>query len=567
MAVLKKILPIGEILLSKGVISKAQLEEALRIGKNTNTRAGKVMVSLGYATDDDIAHALADQYRIPFFNLKDVILDQKTVKIVPEAIARRYLVIALSLEGEVLNVAMADPLNVFAVDEIKRATKHQVKPHVCTEKDVVTAIDQYYSAEASLEEMIRKTQKGTELLKGEEDIPEKLEKIAGDTSVIQLVNQIIQRAVMDNASDIHVEADEDVLRVRLRIDGVLHETMSVPMKLHAAVLSRIKILGELDIAEKRLPQDGRCVIKVANRDIDFRISTLPTIFGEKAVLRILDKAAMVLELERLTPVADSLDVLNRVIKRPFGMILLTGPTGSGKTTTAYTLINLLNVPGKNLVTVEDPVEYHFKRVNQVQVNPKVGITFASALRHILRQDPDTILIGEIRDKETAEIAIHAALTGHLVISTIHTNDAVGTISRLLDMGIEPFLVASSVICIVGQRLIRKICDACKTSYPADPKLLEDLGVKISGDKAVNFYKGKGCPVCKGSGLKGRIGLYEVLVLDDEIKAMILAKANANNILDAAKKKGFNSLRVQGIKACLGGYTSVEEVLQATQDVE
>ena len=321
--------------------------------------------------------------------------------------------------------------------------------------------------EISLEDMIKRVQaSGLELLKGEEDLPEKLEKIAAEASVIQLVDLLVARAIMENASDIHIEPDEDTLRVRLRVDGLLHESINLPLQLHPAVISRIKILGDVNIAEKRIPQDGRFLSKIGGRDIDIRLSTLPTIFGEKAVLRLLDKSAMILDLNHLTPFPETLDVLSRLMKRPFGLILLTGPTGSGKTTTAYTLMNILNTMDKNLVTVEDPVEYHLKRINQVQVNPKAGVTFAGALRHILRQDPDIVMIGEIRDKETAEIAIHAALTGHLVISTIHTNDAVGTVPRLLDMGIEPYLISSSVTCIVGQRLVRTICDSFKQAYDA-----------------------------------------------------------------------------------------------------
>ncbi len=326
-------------------------------------------------------------------------------------------------------------------------------------------------------------------------------------------------------------------------------------------------MGELDIAEKRLPQDGRFFVKIGSRDIDIRLSTLPTIFGEKAVMRLLDKGKMILDIEHLTPLADTLELIKKIILRPFGMVLITGPTGSGKTTTAYTLLSLLNTAGKNLVTVEDPVEYHIKRINQVQVNPKVGVTFASALRHILRQDPDIVMIGEIRDKETAEIAIHAALTGHLVISTLHTNDAVGTISRLLDMGVEPFLVSSAITCIVGQRLVRRLCKNCAAPYDATPQMLHELGIRFPEGKTPKFFRGAGCPQCKGTGLKGRVGIYELLLIDDDIKALILEKKDASAILDAAKKKGFKTLRHQGIRTVLAGHTTVEEVLQATQAVE
>ncbi len=567
MAVLKKGAFLGEILLQKGVITRHQLEEALRVAKRTNSRIGNVLVKLGYATEKDIAEALAVQYNIPSILLSTTIPEPEALKLVPESIARRFKVLPLALEGKNLKVAMLDPLNVFAIDELKKITGCNIQPMVSTDTEIMAAIDRYYSMEGTLEEMVKKVQTSQlELLKGEEDAPEKLEKIATDTSVVQLVNLIISKAVLDGASDIHIEPDEDTLRVRMRIDGILHGAVNLPLKMHPAVISRLKILGKMDIAEKRVPQDGRFIMKMGDRDIDIRLSTLPTIFGEKAVMRLLDKSKVILELDKLTPVKDSLEVLKRVVRRPYGMILLTGPTGSGKTTTAYTLVNLLNSMERNIVTVEDPVEYHMKVVNQVQVNPKAGLTFVNALRHILRQDPDIIMIGEVRDRETAEIAIHAALTGHIVISTIHTNDAAGTISRLLDMGIEPYLVSSSITCIVGQRLVRKICAECRISYRADTEVLKELGVSFKSTAPL-FYKGKGCKACKGTGYSGRIGIFEVLVVDDTIRSLILKKSPAAAITDAAVKRGFRPLRIQGVKAVMAGYTTVEEVLQATQDIE
>lgn len=568
MAVVKKIELIGEILLNMGVIKKPQLEEALRVGKRTNVRIGNAIVSLGYATEHDIALALGKQYGIDSLMLSSTIPDPEVVKLVPEAVARRHHLIPVALEGDKLKVAMMDPLNVFAIDELRTIVSYTIEPYVSTETEIAGAINQYYGMDSSLEEMIARVDSvDLSLTSGEESQPETLEKIAGETSVVQLVNLFISRAVVDGASDIHVEPDEDVLRIRMRTDGVLKDTAELPLKLHPAVISRIKILGELDIAEKRLPQDGRFLVKVSNRDIDIRLSTLPTIFGEKAVMRLLDKGSMILDLDHLTPAPDILDVLKKVVRRPYGMILLTGPTGSGKTTTAYTLLNLMNIPDKNLVTVEDPVEYNLKRVNQVQVNPKVGMTFASALRHILRQDPDIVMIGEVRDRETAEIAIHASLTGHVVVSTIHTNDAIGTVSRLLEMGIEPYLVSSSITCVVGQRLVRRICDSCKAPERTDPRVLVDLGVHLPEGGGTTFYKGEGCGACKGSGFKGRIGIYEVLMLDDEIRAMILSKKGNSEILAAAMKRGFTPMRVQGMRLVTGGYTTLEEVLHATQVID
>lgn len=566
MAVIRKVKPLGEILVEKRVLTQGQLDEALVVGKRTNTRVGNAIVKLGYAAEKDIAAALADQYQLPFVMLSTAAIPTKTVKLIPESVARRHMVIPVSVEADTLSVAMLDPLNVFAIDELRRITGLQIKPVVSTEAEITRAINIHYEKEVSLEDMIKRVQAaGLELLKGEEDLPEKLEKIAAESSVIQLVDLLIARAVMENASDIHIEPDEDTLRVRLRVDGLLHESINLPLKLHAAIISRIKILGDVNIAEKRIPQDGRFLSKIGGRDIDIRLSTLPTIFGEKAVLRLLDKSAMILDLNHLTPFPETLDVLLRVLKRPFGMVLLTGPTGSGKTTTAYTLMNILNTMDKNLVTVEDPVEYHLKRINQVQVNPKAGVTFAGVLRHILRQDPDIVMIGEIRDKETAEIAIHAALTGHLVISTIHTNDAVGTITRLLDMGIEPYLISSSVACIVGQRLVRRVCDSCKQSYEADPVMLKELDAS-SQAVAVKFYKGAGCAKCKGSGLKGRIGIFEALMPDDVLRSLIVARKDSATLLSSAVSRGFRALRQEGIRAAAAGHTTIEEVIQATQSV-
>jgi len=567
MALKKKNLPLGEVLKAEGVLNDDQIQEALKVSKRTNRRIGNVLVDLGYATEEDVANALALQYDIPSIIISKNILDPEIVKLLPESVARRHMVIPVGVENDRLRLAMLDPLNVIAIDEVKKVTGYDVDPLVSTDSEIRNAIDRFYGMEASLEDMVRKIQDaGVELLEGEEVRPEKLEKLAEETSVIQLVNLFVSQAVMEHASDVHVEPDEDTLRVRFRVDGVLADAAAFPVKLHPAVISRLKVLGDLDIAEKRVPQDGRFVIHSGGREIDIRLSTLPTIFGEKAVLRLLDKKAMILDMEHLTPMHEPLEILKKMLRRPFGMILLTGPTGSGKTTTAYTLLNLLNSPDKNLVTVEDPVEYHIRRINQVQVNPKAGVTFAAALRHILRQDPDIVMIGEIRDRETSEIAIHAALTGHLVISTLHTNDAVGTISRLLDMGTEPYLISSALICVTAQRLVRKICESCKIEEEATPELMAELGVRIKG-KAPIFYRGEGCPACKNTGYKGRIGIYEVLVPDDELRALMLAKKDSSAIFDAARKKGFQSLRIQGLKAAAAGHTTVEEVLQATQVLE
>lgn len=567
MAEIKKVKRIGEILVDAGLITSRQLEEALSVSKRTGVRLGTALVNMGLVTDKDIGQALSRQFDIPYVSLSEIIIEPAIIKLIPETLARRYMVIPFAKQENNLKVAMFDPLNVFALDDLKKISGCQILPSASTESEIQKALDQYYGVAASLEDIAQRIEgAGIELLKGEEESPERLEKIAGEAPVIQLVNLMISQAVTERASDIHIEPDEDTLRVRMRVDGVLHEMSNLPLKLHPAVVSRVKILGGLNIAEKRLPQDGRFNIKVGSSDIDLRLSTLPTIFGEKAVMRLLDKSALTLKLDELTPFPDTLEILKKMVKKPFGMILLTGPTGSGKTTTAYTLLNMINSMDKNIVTVEDPVEYQLKIINQVQVNPKVGITFANALRHILRQDPDIVMIGEIRDKETAEIAIHAALTGHLVISTIHTNNAIGTINRLLDMGIEPFLISSAITCVVGQRLVRGICPKCKTKYEPSPAMLKELGIPAA-DKAPTLYKGEGCPACKNSGLKGRLGLFEVLLMNEDIRKLILEKSDAGAMLAASIKHGFKTLRYEGIRAVATGYTTIEEVLQATQEIE
>ena len=567
MAVIKKAKKIGELLVDAGLITLSQLEEALNVSQKTGARLGRTLVNMGAVTEEGIARALAQQFNISYISLSGIIIDPQIVRLIPEMLARRYKVIPFAKEGSNLKVAMVDPLNVFAIDDLKKASNCQIFPSVVTETEIQNAIDQHYGMTGSLNEIAKRLE-GTEieLLKGEEEVPEKLERIASEASVIQLVNLMISQSVMERASDIHIEPDEDTLRVRMRIDGVLHEMSNLSLKLHPAVASRVKILGNLNIAEKRLPQDGRFNIKIGNSDIDIRVSTLPTMFGEKIVMRLLNKSALILKLEELTPMHDTLAILKKMVKKPFGMILLTGPTGSGKTTTAYTILNMINSMDKNIVTVEDPIEYHLKIINQVQVNPKVGITFATALRHILRQDPDIVMIGEIRDRETAEIAIHAALTGHLVISTIHTNNAVGTISRLIDMGIEPFLIASAITCLVGQRLIGGVCPKCKVPYQPSPNMLKDLGIAVT-DKPFTFYRGEGCNVCKGTGLKGRIGIFEVLVINETVRRLIIEKKDVGAILSASMKEGFRTLRYEGLRAVVNGHTTIEEVLQATQEIE
>lgn len=566
MVIKKKRSRLGEILISMGELDKRVLAKALDIGKSTRTRIGRVLLNMGIIKEQTLAKALATQFNIPVIDLSTIAIEPDVLEIIPQSTARRYLVIPYAMEGKELRVAMVDPVDVIAIDELCSLSGCRILPAVTAESELMKALNLYYGLEGmSAAEMADKVQiSGVELLKEEEGHPEMLEKIAGETSIIKLVNTLVSQAVAESASDIHIEPDVGTLRVRMRIDGILREVGKYSIKLHPALISRIKILGDLNIAEKRLPQDGRFFVRIADRDIDVRLSTMPTIFGEKAVMRLLDKKQMVLDLEELTPYADSLEELKKIIKRPYGMILLTGPTGSGKTTTAYTLLNMLNSMTKNIVTVEDPVEYQLKIINQTQVNPKVGITFVNALRHLLRQDPDIVMIGEIRDSETADVAIQAALTGHLVISTVHTNNAIGSINRLLDMGIEPFLVSSAVICTVGQRLVRTLCKECRTPFTPEKALLDELGVPPGPDgKTPVFFHGKGCPACKGTGFKGRMGLYEIFIPNEDIRSMIARKETTTTITREAKRSGFTPLRAQGVRAVLEGLAAVEDVLLAT----
>ncbi len=565
MAIGKKTKRIGEIMIELGLITPGRLEDAIAEGKRTGIRLGNVLVEKGYVTEEDISKALSEQFGIPYVLLENLIINPEMIKLIPEVIARKHKVIPVSVEDDKLIVATFDPLNVFAMDDIRKASNMEVSPVVCSENSIQKAIDQQYSVKGDIDEIVRKLDTSEfDLMGDEEDVPEVLEKIAGETPIIKLVNMILFQAIRDRASDIHIEPQADILRVRMRIDGMLHEVSQFPRKLHPAITSRIKILGDLDIAEKRISQDGRFQIQVGNSEVDIRLSTLPTVHGEKSVMRILDKSAMLLDIDDLGMADVSKTAILKMVQKPFGMILITGPTGSGKTTTVYTVLNKINSLTKNIVTVEDPVEYQLGIINQVQVNPKVGVTFADSLRTILRQDPDIIMIGEVRDKETAEIAINAALTGHLVISTLHTNDAAGTISRLLDMEIEPFLISSSIICVIGQRLVRKICPNCKVLYTPDEYLLKEIGIKV--DKLPELYKGEGCKNCRGTGYKGRVGIYEVLLINDATRHEILKKSDSVTIRNTAIQSGFLTLRDDGIEKVLAGITSIEEVIQATQEL-
>jgi type IV pilus assembly protein PilB len=587
---------LGEMLIAEGLISSAQLDRALAEQKLHGGRIGTLCRSMGFVTEEDIIKVLGKQMGIQPVTFSSIIIDPGVVKIIPETLARRHQLIPLYKKDRTLTLAMVDPLNVFAVDDIRRLTGMEIEPVVSSETEIMKAIDRFYSMTGTMEEAVRTFDvrraksdrrtglnrrrgdmlvedqffidaQGTEMAFGEEGIS--LETIAEDAPVVKLVNTMIAQAVREGASDIHIEPDAEVLRIRYRVDGILREVMTPPRNLQAGVVSRIKIMANLDIAEKRVPQDGRIQMKVGAKDIDIRLSTLPTIFGEKLVMRLLDKSSVLLGLEELGPTTDILAKFEKMIRRPYGLLLVTGPTGSGKTTTLYAALNRISSVERNVVTIEDPVEYQLKYINQVQVNTKTGVTFANGLRAILRQDPDVVMVGEIRDTETATIAIQAALTGHLVLSTLHTNDAAGAVARLLDMGAEPFLVASSLIGVVAQRLVRKVCVRCKGPFTPTPDLIKSLNLErlMSGQREVCLVKGAGCQQCRNTGYSGRTGIYELLPIDEAVRNLIVSKASSNAIRNLAVQAGFAALRLNGLAAALKGLTTLEEVLRVTQEIE
>jgi type IV pilus assembly protein PilB len=559
--VLQKKKKLGEMLIAEGLINEEQLGRALEEQKRRGDRLGVVLKSLGLVTEADFIKVFGRQMGIRHMVLSHVLVDPEVVKRVPETLARRHQIVPLYQKDNQLTVAMVDPLNIYALDDLQRLTRMEVQPVVSTEEDVMKAIDRYYGVTSPMEEVVREY----DVQAAEEEDHTKaaqVNTVVDDTPVVRLVNMLIHQAVKEGASDVHIEPDPDILRVRFRVDGILREVMSPPRALHAGVVSRIKIMSNLDIAERRASQDGRVQLKVESKQIDVRVSTLPTIFGEKVVMRILDKSGMLVGMEEMGLAPDVLAQFRKYIRKSYGLILVTGPTGSGKTTTLYAALNEINSIDKNIVTIEDPVEYQLKGINQIQVNPTVGMTFAEGLRSILRQDPDIIMVGEIRDTETANIAIQAALTGHLVLSTLHTNDAAGATARLVDMGVEPFLAASSLLTVLAQRLVRKNCERCKKEIDPPSALLSDLGLdRASG---LSFQRGEGCQDCRGTGYAGRVGIYELLEVDDTVRRLIVSRAPSTEIRSAAQKNGFKVLREDGLEKACRGNTTLEEILRVTQ---
>ncbi|PIU40870.1 MAG: type II secretion system protein GspE [Candidatus Omnitrophica bacterium CG07_land_8_20_14_0_80_42_15] len=552
-----------ELLIKKGLITRDQIERAREEVKKTGLPLEKALEKLGYITEEEIASTIADTLDIPYIDLTDYIIDQEVIKLVPETLAKKHKAVPLFKIGNALTLAMVDPQDIIAIDEIRLKAKiDSVDTVLVSERGIQKVLDSYYGVIGTVDELIKDIDKAkfeTKAKGGLKDISE----VAGEPPIIKLVNLMITQAVKDRASDIHIEPDDTAVRIRYRIDGILHEINVIPKHLQSAVISRIKILAKMDIAEQRKPQDGRIKLKKEDRDIDIRVSSFPTIHGENVVMRLLDKSTALLGLPELGLSKGDLKKFEKLIHQPNGIILVTGPTGSGKTTTLYGALSTINSMEKNIITIEDPVEYELPLIRQTQVNPKAGLTFAAGLRSILRQDPDVVMVGEIRDKETADISIQAALTGHLVFSTLHTNDAPSALARLLDMGVEPFLISSSVMGILGQRLVRAVCPKCKENHTPSDEVLKDLGLK---GKMI-FYRGKGCASCRGTGFAGRIGIFELLIMDEDIRKLIVAKASADEIRKIAISKGMGTLFSDGISKAKEGITTVEEVLRVTKTEE
>ncbi|HSB51225.1 MAG TPA: type IV-A pilus assembly ATPase PilB [Dissulfurispiraceae bacterium] len=577
---------LGEVLLKAKLISEEQLLHALRLQKKDGKRLGSVLLSLGYISESDLVSFLSRQYSLPAIKSGELRIDPSLLKILPHEIARKNQVVPLSWDGDSLRIATADPSNSAALDDIKFFTGKKVSLTVAAESVIADAIERYYSRKEPMAQPLRLRGESPREKKPEEEILEvddlnrvidsavedltSVEDIEEDAikeidaPLIKLVNNILLRAIQSGASDIHIEPSEKVVSVRYRIDGVLQSVLKLPVKIRAAITSRIKIMSHLDISERRLPQDGRIKIKLSgDREIDLRVSTLPTQYGEKVVLRLLDKSSLQLDLTRLGFEEGPIQDFHDAIEKPYGMILVTGPTGSGKTTTLYSALSLLNKPEVNIMTAEDPIEYSFFGINQVQIREEIGLTFASALRSFLRQDPDIIMVGEVRDFETAEIAIKAALTGHLVLSTLHTNDAPSTLTRLVNMGIEPFLVTASVILIVAQRLVRKVCPHCKEEQKFPEAALIKMGFDPESIGSMKCYHGKGCPACNNIGYKGRQAIYEVMPIKEELKELILQGASAFEIKKEAMRLGMLTLRQSAVSKVMAGVTSIDELLRVT----
>lgn len=556
---------IGELLVQKGLISPKQLDEALKIQKRTGERAGDILVRQGVLSEENFLAVMSEKISVPKVNLDNLVVDPEVVKLVPVELAKKHRLIPILQLGSALTVAMVDPLDLIAIEQLKYHTGLEINRTIASVSQVEKAISDYYTVQDSVAEVVREMALpeedfGKELAEATEKVGESPEELTENAPLVRLVNLLLTQGIKDLASDIHIEPEERELRVRFRIHGVMREVATPPRNLGPAIVSRIKIMSNMDVSEKRLPQDGRFAYKIGQNEVDFRVSTLPTIFGEKVVLRILDKTNLAVNLDKIGLSKELLSRLRQATKKPEGLVLVTGPTGSGKTSTLYGILRELNSVEKNIITVEDPVEYHIPMIAQVQTNEKAGLFFANALRSILRQDPDIIMVGEIRDRETAEIAVRSALTGHLVLSTLHANDAPSTVARLLDMGVEAYLLAASLVTVIAQRLVRRICENCREKTMVPEALKRQLW--IDGPGAV-FYRGAGCRSCKQSGFSGRLGIFEMLVINDSIRELVANRESTAAILAEARKQGMKLLRQDGAEKTLAGLTTVEEVLRVS----
>ncbi|MEX0756172.1 MAG: ATPase, T2SS/T4P/T4SS family [Actinomycetota bacterium] len=554
---------LGQILIEQGLLTQEQLDQALDEHKKTPKALGRVLIDKGFIKEADLVRALSEQVGLEFVDLSDFQIDPMAASLLPETLARRYRAIPIATRDDKLLVAMSDPANVYALDDIRAITNRDVKPVVATASDVEQAIAKFASLDAQLDDMVAEA--SADVQAGEDGLGD-VEAAVEDAPIVKLVTSIMTQAVADRASDVHIEPGEKDVRVRFRVDGVLHEAMQrVPKNVQNGLVSRLKVMADLNIAEKRIPQDGRIGMTVGGRKVDLRLASLPTVYGEKIVIRILDTSHALIRLEELGFLEDSYKRFEQSFRKPYGALLVTGPTGSGKSTSMYATLNILNDPERNIITVEDPVEYRLPGVNQIQVNNKAGLTFATALRSILRSDPDIVLIGEIRDRETAMIAVEAALTGHLVLSSLHTNDAPSAITRLTEMDVETFLVASAVDCVVAQRLARKLCERCRVAYAPDQPELEAAGYpEYQWDEITELFRAEGCSACTNTGYRGRIGLYEVMQMSEEIERLTVERSSADDVRRVAIEQGMSTLRDDGLTKARMGQTSIEEVARVVK---
>jgi type IV pilus assembly protein PilB len=563
--------PIGEILLDQDIITQEQLDEALEEQKRSGRLLGKILIDLGYATEEAILEALGSQIDMKVSDLSSIEIPKETIDKVPASLAQVYNIVPVKFENDILTIALSDPLNINIMDDLRFVLNCEVQSVIAKEKDINEAIEKYYAGESkeeSIDKLVREIEaSSSEILKAEikekQDITS-LKELASQAPVVKLVNLVLLQGVKDKASDIHFEPFEDEFKVRYRVDGVLYEISHPPRELSIAITSRIKVMANLDVAESRVPQDGRIMMKVAGRAIDLRVSTLPTVFGESVVMRVLDRGVISLSLDEIGLSVDSKEIIEKLIRKPNGIILSTGPTGCGKTTTLYSALRKVNKIDYKIITTEDPVEYDIAGIIQVTIKPRINLTFATCLRHILRQDPDIIMVGEIRDKETAQISIQSSLTGHLVFSTLHTNDAPGAVTRLIDMGLEPFLITSTLEAVIAQRLVRVLCPKCREKYTPSEHELEEINLTPAKTKDKIFYRAKGCSECNDIGYKRRTGIFEVLIMNNKLRNLIMEKSHTAILRKAAIETGMRTLREDGVNKIYDGITTIEEVVKETQ---